>query len=94
MRRAAIAALLALPAGAALGFAGQEAEEVVRPLRWVFGLGMPWLAVSWAVGAVAGRPLAGALAGSIALTTATAVYYVLHVSHGHWKLAMAAHVSA
>jgi Family of unknown function (DUF6518) len=91
MRRALIAALAAIPLGVLLGVAGQEAEQVVAPMRWAFALGMPWLAVCWAAGALAGRPAAGALAGAIGLTAATTAYYVIHVSvEGHWKPGMAA----
>lgn len=81
MRRVLIAALAAVPLGVLLGVAGQEAEEVVPPLRWVFALGVPWLAVCWAAGAVAGRPAAGGVAGAAALTVATGVYYLLHLHH-------------
>ncbi|HEV3002376.1 MAG TPA: DUF6518 family protein [Solirubrobacteraceae bacterium] len=90
MRRTVIAGLAAVPLGVLLGVAGQEAEEVARPLRWVFALGVPWLAVCWAAGAFAGRTPAGAVAGAVALTTATGAYYVLHVWHGHWRLGLAA----
>ena len=87
MRRAVIAALAAVPLGILLGVAGQEAEDVVRPLRWVFALGAPWLAVCWAAGALAGGRVSGALAGAVALTTATGVYYAIHVANGHRSLA-------
>jgi Family of unknown function (DUF6518) len=87
MRRALVAALAAIPVGVLLGIAGQEADEVVAPLRWVFALGVPWLAVCWVVGAFAARPLAGALAGATALTTATGTYYLLHAAQGRTALA-------
>lgn len=90
MRRTVVAGLAAVPLGLLLGFAGQEAEEVVPPLRWVFALGVPWLAVCWAAGAFAGRAVAGAVAGAVALTTATGTYYLLHVSQGNWRLGLVA----
>ena len=79
MRRTLLAALAAIPVGVLLGTAGQEAEHYVRELRWVAGLGVPWLAVSWAVGALAGRSVAGAVAGAVSLTVATLTYYVLFI---------------
>ena len=82
MRRALLAALAAIPLGVALGIAGQEAEDVVAPLRWAFALGVPWLAVCWAAGAATGRAVPGAVAGAIALTVATGTYYLLHLHHG------------
>ena len=82
MRRAALAALAAVPLGVVLGVAGQEAEELVPPMRWAFALGVPWLAVCWAAGAVAGRAATGAVAGATALTIATGTYYALHYHHG------------
>ena len=81
MRRVVVAALVAIPAGILLGFANQEADAVVRHGRWVAALGVPLLAACWAAGALAARPLAGAVAGAVAMTTATATYYVLHVHH-------------
>lgn len=81
MRRALIAALAAIPLGVVLGVAGQEAEAVVPPLRWAFALGVPWLAVCWAAGAVSGGAMAGAVAGAVALTVATGTYYALHFHH-------------
>ncbi|HEX8206931.1 MAG TPA: hypothetical protein VF587_12800 [Solirubrobacteraceae bacterium] len=81
MRRALIAALVAVPAGIALGFANQEADAVLRHGRWVAALGVPLLAACWAAGALAGRPLAGAVSGAVLLSTSTAAYYVLHVHH-------------
>jgi hypothetical protein len=81
MRRAVIAALAAIPLGVALGLASQEADAVVRHGRWIAALGVPLLAVCWAAGALAGRSVAGAIAGAVTMTTATATYYVLHVHH-------------
>jgi hypothetical protein len=81
MRRALLAALAAVPVGIALGVAGQEADAVVRQGRWIAALGVPWLAVCWAAGAVAGRAAAGAVAGATALTVATGTYYALHFHH-------------
>ena len=81
MRRAVLAALAAVPLGVALGALNQEADALVRHGRWLGALGVPLLAVCWAAGAVAGRGLAGAVAGAVTMTTATAAYYVLHVHH-------------
>jgi hypothetical protein len=81
MRRVALAALAAIPLGAALGTAGQEVDAVVPHARWIAALGVPWLAVCWAAGALAGRALAGAVAGAVALTVATLTYYALHFHH-------------
>jgi uncharacterized protein DUF6518 len=87
MRRVVVAALAAIPLGVVLGLAGQEGEEVVQQLKWVFALGTPWLVVCWAAGAMAGTRLAGAVAGSVALTVATGTYYGLMIGHGHRSLA-------
>ena len=81
MRRAALAALLAIPLGVVLGAAGQEADAVVQQGRWVAALGVPWLAVCWGAGALSGRAVAGAVAGAITLTVATGTYYALHFHH-------------
>jgi Family of unknown function (DUF6518) len=81
MRRAVLAALAAVPLGIVLGLASQEADAVVRHGRWIAALGVPLLAVCWAAGAVAGRCAAGAVAGAVTMTTATATYYVLHFHH-------------
>jgi hypothetical protein len=81
MRRALLAALAAIPLGALLGLANQEADAYVRHGKWVAALGVPLLAVCWASGALAGRAAAGAVAGAVTMTTATLSYYVLHVHH-------------
>ena len=81
MRRAVLAALAAVPVGMALGLGSQEADAVVRHGKWIAALGVPLLAVCWAVGAVAGRAGAGAVGGAVTMTVATATYYALHLHH-------------
>lgn len=51
----------------------------LRP--WVAALGAPWLVVAWGLGAIARRPLLGALAGATALSGGTVVWYLLSVAH-------------
>jgi hypothetical protein len=88
MRRAAIAALLALPPGALLGLVSQEADALLPHGRWIAALGVPLLAVCWAAGALAREPLAAAVAGAVTMTAATGVYYVLHFHHFGAQLRM------
>src|SRR3954466_14394190 len=70
--RVAIHAGGALPHGASLSAAG----------RSFVALGAPWLAVAWAVGAMAERRWYGALVGALSLATATVAWYSLSVAAG------------
>ena len=91
MRRAVIAALGSIALGVLLGAAAQVGDLLVPPpLPWAFALGVPWLAVAWAAGALSGRRAEGALVGAIALTVATGTYYVLHLSQWDESLGFAA----
>src|SRR5687768_643754 len=81
MRRVILAALAAVPLGGLLGLASQEADAVLPHGRWIAALGVPLLAVCWAAGTVARRPVAAAVAGAVSMTVATGTYYVLHFHH-------------
>ena len=74
-------ALLALIAGVALGlFSGLgdrlPADTVLHVLVALANAAGPWLVTAFAVGALAGAPVAGALTGTAALVAAVAVYYL------------------
>jgi hypothetical protein len=91
-----VAARLAAGAGL-IAFAGPVAEPAGQLGRWVIALGAPWLAVAWALGALARRPALGAVAGAVALTGGTGAWYVLSVSTGaslHYALPVAVGWSA
>ena len=90
MRRAVIAGVGAIALGVLLGAVAQVGDHLVPPpLPWVFALGVPWLAVAWAAGALSGRRIEGAVVGAIVLGVATGVYYVLHVSQWGASLRLA-----
>jgi hypothetical protein len=68
--RIAVHAGAALPHGAAIGAVGHTAVA----------LGAPWLAVAWAVGAMAGSRLRGAAGGGAALVLGTGGWYLLSIA--------------
>ena len=80
MRRVALSALAAIPAGLALGVVTQGVDHIDARLRWVGGLGVPWLLLAFAIGALARARVAGAVAGAVALVVATGAWYSLHVA--------------
>lgn len=80
MRRVLLSALAAVPAGLVLGVVTQGVDHLHHALRWVGGLGVPWLLLAFALGALARQCLAGAVAGSVALVVATGAWYALHVA--------------
>jgi hypothetical protein len=80
MPRVIVAALLAVPAGVALALTGRLVDHFHAGLMWAGALGVPWLAVAFALGAVARERLAAAIAGSVALVTGTGTWYALHIA--------------
>jgi hypothetical protein len=68
--------VVALVLGLILGLTGLLLEHAPDPLSRLSALGGPWLVVAFVVGAIVGRPLVGALAGSGALVVATIAYYL------------------
>ena len=76
------AVLLAVAAGAALGFAGQTGSDLHPGLRWVVALGVPWLLTAFFAGAIVGDRLRGAIAGALSLVIGTVAYYALRVALG------------
>jgi hypothetical protein len=62
--------------------AGPIAEPVGKLGPWLIALGAPWLAVAWALGALARRVDAGAIAGALALAGGTGAWYAFTV----WEL--------
>jgi len=76
------AVLLAVAAGAALGFAGQTGSDLHPGLRWVVALGVPWLLTAFFAGAIVGDRLRGAIAGALSLVVGTVAYYALRVALG------------
>jgi Family of unknown function (DUF6518) len=81
---------LALAAAAVLGVAGRVAVHAGASLphghainaigHTAVALGAPWLAVAWAVGAVAGSRARGAAGGAAALMLGTGGWYLLTVT--------------
>ena len=80
MRRVLLIALAAVPAGLLLGVVTQGVDHVDERLRWVGALGVPWLALAFALGALARGRLAGAAGGAVALVVATSAWYALHIA--------------
>jgi hypothetical protein len=85
--RTALLAGLVLLATVALGVAAQVGDAAPGIPSKATALGAPWLLAGFALGALWRRPLAGALAGAVALSGATLVYYVV-------QLALVGHVRA
>jgi hypothetical protein len=83
MPRPLAALLLALPAGLALGVVGQAIDRVHDGLTWAGALGVPWLVVAFAAGALARDRAAAALAGAAALVIGTGTWYALHILVDH-----------
>jgi hypothetical protein len=95
MARLALAIAASAPAGIALGVGGQGIDDVDARLRWVAALGVPWLLVAFALGALTHRLAAGhvtpraalagaAASGALALSVATATWYsIVVLSKGH-----------
>jgi hypothetical protein len=83
MPRLIVAALLAVPAGVVLALCGRLVDRFHPGLGWAGALGVPWLAVAFAAGALARERLAAAVAGSVALVTGTGAWYAMHVAVTH-----------
>jgi hypothetical protein len=79
MPRALAACALAVPLGLVLGAGGQTVDLLHPGLRWAAALGVPWLAVAFAAGALARERAAAVAAGAVVLVVATGTYYVLHL---------------
>src|SRR4051812_15370857 len=89
MARLALAICTSVPVGIALGAGGQGIDHFDARLRWVAALGVPWLLVAFALGALVGwagsrvsartKFAAAALTGAVALVVATGAWYALHV---------------
>jgi hypothetical protein len=67
----------ALGAGAALGIATRLVYQLPHEWWWLAKVGMPWLALAFAVGAACSRTRRGALHGAASLVSATLVYYAI-----------------
>lgn len=73
-----------------LALAGPLAEPAGRLGPWVVALGAPWLAVAWAMGALARRPVPAAAVGALVLAGGTGAWYALTVwTHGRAGLSYA-----
>jgi hypothetical protein len=97
--RAALVALATVVAAIGLGVAARYAsgagliahagpigEPAGKLGPWLIALGAPWLAVAWALGAVAKRLDAAAVAGALALAGGTGAWYAFTV----WQLGRSA----
>jgi hypothetical protein len=98
-------AAVALVAALGLGLAGRVAVHAAERLphgdglaavsRVAVALGGPWLAVAWAIGALAHNRSRGALLGGAALAIGTAAWYLLTVyANGRAAVSYAVSVSA
>lgn len=67
--------LSAVVAGVVLGALGRASDYAPLPVRGFFNLGVPWLAVAFAWGALVRSIHVGALAGTTLLVTAMGAYY-------------------
>jgi Family of unknown function (DUF6518) len=85
--RTALLAALVLIVAAALGVLAQLGDAAPGVPSRATALGAPWLLAGFAVGALWKHPAGGALAGAVALSGATLVYYVV-------QLALVEHVRA
>ncbi|HEY8582332.1 MAG TPA: DUF6518 family protein [Capillimicrobium sp.] len=62
-----------------LDLAGPLAEPAGKLRPWAVALGAPWLAVAWAIGALARRPAPAVAAGALVLAGGTWAWYALTV---------------
>lgn len=79
-RELARSLLVAVAAGIAFGAVMRLARHASAPIPKIGGLGVPWLAVAFAVGALERRRSRGAATAAIALVTAVGTYYVIEWS--------------
>ena len=80
MVRVLVAAVLAVPLGVALGGTAQLVDRAHPGLAWLGALGVPWLVVAFAAGALARDRLAAATAGAVALVAGTGTWYALYAT--------------
>jgi hypothetical protein len=67
-----------LASGVAVGLAGRASDHTASPLlHWAGTLGGPWLLAAFVLGAVAGAPRRGAVAGAVALAVGVITYYAV-----------------
>ena len=75
--------VVALAVGVVLGVATRYVYELPAEWRWLHRVGVPWLAVAFAVGALARRPGRGAVGGVVCLVAGVLVYYAaIDLAHG------------
>ena len=87
MLRTVLPAAAVLAATVAIGVAAQLGDAAPGVPSRATALGAPWLVAAFGLGALWRRPLAGALAGAVALSGGTLVYYLV-------QLALTGHVRA
>ena len=81
-----------LAAGILLGVGTRYAHDLPPEWHWLAKVGVPWLAVAFAVGAGRRAPVSGALQGALSLVIAILVYYGIRTHHsplGLWWLVAA-----
>jgi len=87
--------LLALGGGLALGIVSRLGDGLPPALAWLVNIGGPWLALAFALGALAGAPRRGLVYGIVTLVSAVAGYYGwMHVVEGQANLAYLVHIAA
>src|SRR3954447_16327779 len=83
---------LVVGCGVTIGLAGQAGDRVPGFSMYVTALGAPWMLLAFALGALARKPLLGALAGGAALVIGTEAYYLAQIvgpnSHPVYATAM------
>jgi hypothetical protein len=66
--------------GVMIGLLGQAGEKVPGAPAYITALGAPWMLLAFALGALARKPLLGALAGAAALVIGTEAYYLAQIA--------------
>jgi hypothetical protein len=71
---------LVVGCGVAIGLAGQAGDKVPGAPAYITALGAPWMLLAFSLGALARKPLLGALAGGAALVIGTEAYYLAQIA--------------
>jgi hypothetical protein len=72
--------LVVVGCGVAIGLAGQAGDRVPGAPAYITALGAPWMLLAFVLGALARKPLLGAIAGGVALVIGTEAYYLAQIA--------------